>query len=142
MIYQTVSWSFVWFRHFVSTSILKIKCLNIFMFLRENCIHNLHKIISHYLFHLLLCWKSQLKGNKLSCLFEGSLLGLLQLVQSTVSVQCWLLHGVICWNTSPNATAVIYHSRLIIPSSASHSHLHTRLICHGCIVTPYTTALH
>lgn len=45
------------------------------MFLREYCIHNLHKIISHYWFHLPLWWKSQLKGNKLSCLFEGSLLG-------------------------------------------------------------------
>lgn len=46
------------------------------MFLREYyCIHNLLEIISHYLFHLPLCWKSQLKENKLSCLFERSLLG-------------------------------------------------------------------
>lgn len=45
------------------------------MFLREYCIHNLHKIISHYLFHLPLRWKSQLKENKFSCLFGVSLLG-------------------------------------------------------------------
>lgn len=64
------------------------------MFLRKYCIYNLHKIISHYLFHLPLCWKRQLKENKLGRAYLVCLKvhyqGLLQLVQSIVSVQCWL----------------------------------------------------
>lgn len=103
------------------------------MFLREYCIH---KIISHYLFHLPLCWKSQLKGNKLSCLFEGSLLGPTTTgpVYSLSAMLAVTWCDVLKYKPKCNSCYLphqTYYPLFCLPLPLPP---HTRLICHGCIL--------